>query len=81
MLPQFGLTEKDIAGAVTCAGTSVKSTLGKACEWEWSISHLLDRVIVDSMGMALAKNDSKNVRMFSETMQRLVMLMTGVLDS
>lgn len=60
VLGQFGLTMDDLAGAVTDAGSDVKSGVGSACKWEWCIPHLLNRVTTDGAGMSQAASQSKN---------------------
>ncbi|CAM9362719.1 unnamed protein product, partial [Sphacelaria rigidula] len=51
---------EDIAGAVTDAGSDVRSGVVSAWSWEWCFAHLLNRATIDATGMSPAKDPSKN---------------------
>eukprot|EP00904_Undaria_pinnatifida_P011834 jgi/Undpi1/7781/HiC_scaffold_23.g10254.m1 len=61
VLAQNGLHEKDIAGAVTDAGSDVRTGVGEAFDREWCIPHMSNRATIDGTGMSQTKETPKNL--------------------
>ncbi|CAM9762552.1 unnamed protein product, partial [Sphacelaria rigidula] len=60
VLAQHGIRQEDIAGAVTDAGSDVRSGVVSAWFREWCFAHLLNRATIDATGMSPAKDRSKH---------------------
>ncbi|CAM9530188.1 unnamed protein product, partial [Sphacelaria rigidula] len=60
VLAQHGIRDEDIAGAVTDAGSDVRSGVVSAWSWEWCFDHLLNRATIDATGMSPARDRQKN---------------------
>ena len=61
VLGQFGMRAEDVAGAVTDAGVDVRGAIAAAFPWEWCVPHLLNRVATEGSGMAVLRQQSKNL--------------------
>ncbi|CAN0339225.1 unnamed protein product [Laminaria digitata] len=60
VLAQHGAREKNIAGAVTDAGSDISTGVGKHFKREWCTPHMLDRATMDGTGMSNSRSTSKN---------------------
>ncbi|CAM9356498.1 unnamed protein product, partial [Sphacelaria rigidula] len=74
VLAQHGIRHEDIPGAVTDAGSDIRSGVVSAWSWEWCFAHLVNRATIDATGMSPAKDRSKNVqcRELLELIKRMV---------
>lgn len=74
VLAQHGLRPGDFVGAVSDAGSDVKTGLGQALPREWCLPHMLNRATIDGTGMANNVRHSKNLecRKLVESVKKVV---------
>lgn len=61
VLAQHGLDPGKFAGAVSDAGSDVKTGVGKVFPREWCLPHMLNRATIDGTGMSNQARNTKNL--------------------